>query len=118
MQIHFLRELRFWEPYNVEVKISGFDAKWVFLHMAFVSTRTGQLHAVGLSRFVAKYPSRKTVPPAALFSVLGYSVPPLLAERTTCEKLNAGLEEELREGARHHLPPPPPAVTADRLKSR
>ena len=86
----------------MEVKLIGYDTKWAFLHMAFVGSNTGLLHAVGVSRFVAKYPSRKTVPPAALFALLGYDVPPSLAVGTSFEQLNSTLEDELRKAAHQH----------------
>ena len=102
VSVLFLKELSFLEPYTVEVSLAGFDNKWGFLHLAYVGTRTRTLHAVGLSRFVAKYPSRKTIRPADLFELLGYDIPPALASRTTFEKLNSELEAELRESVHHH----------------
>ena len=102
VSIYFLKELAFLEPFTVEVTLAGFDGKWGFLHLAYVGTRTGMLHAVGVSRFVAKYPSRKTIPPKDLFGTLGYEIPPAVAARSSFEKLNAELEAELRASVHHH----------------
>jgi acyl-CoA thioesterase FadM len=89
----FYKEMRWLQRFRTETRCVGFDAKWCFVEVRFVSEggrAPATLHAVTLARICFKEKQRgaakgRTIPPAEALAMLGFAVPPELAKSPGCE---------------------------------
>ena len=87
----FYKEMRWLLRYRTETRCVGFDAKWLFVEVRFVSGAAERpvLHAVTLARICLKEKRGaergKTVPPAEALAELHFDVPARLAKSPGCE---------------------------------
>jgi acyl-CoA thioesterase FadM len=118
VSMFFLKELRFFQAYQVRTRVVSYDRKWIYVGHIFESSNGKKLHALGVARVVVKEKSGKTIPPVEFFERNNITIPPKFedVQGTASEPLTALLEHLQR--ASGHAPVPPTPMADDSRKDK